>query len=73
LFNQPVVSSLRRSSAAGRCDLALIPSFGKIRYRCDPIVRRERNSRVPMLSHPEVVLEAIRNLATVVSGSLATA
>jgi pimeloyl-ACP methyl ester carboxylesterase len=31
------------------------------------------SSHVPMLSHPEVVLEAIRNLATVVSGSLATA
>jgi pimeloyl-ACP methyl ester carboxylesterase len=31
------------------------------------------SSHVPMLSHPDVVLEAIRNLATVVSGSLATA
>jgi pimeloyl-ACP methyl ester carboxylesterase len=31
------------------------------------------SSHVPMLSHPEFVLEAIRNLATVVSGSLATA
>jgi pimeloyl-ACP methyl ester carboxylesterase len=31
------------------------------------------SSHVAMLSHPDVVLEAIRNLATVVSGSLATA
>jgi pimeloyl-ACP methyl ester carboxylesterase len=31
------------------------------------------SSHVPMLSHPEIVLEAIRNLAIVVSGSLATA
>jgi pimeloyl-ACP methyl ester carboxylesterase len=32
-----------------------------------------KSSHVPMLSHPEIVLDAIRNLATVVSGSLATA
>jgi len=31
------------------------------------------SSHVPMLSHPDVVLEAIRNLVTTVSGSLATA
>jgi pimeloyl-ACP methyl ester carboxylesterase len=31
------------------------------------------SSHVAMLSHPDIVLEAIRNLATVVSGSLATA
>jgi pimeloyl-ACP methyl ester carboxylesterase len=31
------------------------------------------SSHVPMLSHPDVVLDAIRNLATAVSGSLATA
>src|ERR1700758_1218094 len=31
------------------------------------------SSHVPMLSHPDVVLEAIRNLATVVTGSLTTA
>lgn len=31
------------------------------------------SSHVPMLSHPEVVLQAISNLATAVSGSLATA
>jgi pimeloyl-ACP methyl ester carboxylesterase len=32
-----------------------------------------QSSHVPMLSHPDVVLEAIRNLASVVSGSLAAA
>jgi pimeloyl-ACP methyl ester carboxylesterase len=31
------------------------------------------SSHVPMLSHPDIVLEAIRNLVTTVSGSLATA
>jgi pimeloyl-ACP methyl ester carboxylesterase len=31
------------------------------------------SSHVPMLSHPEVVLDAIRNLVTSLSGSLATA
>jgi pimeloyl-ACP methyl ester carboxylesterase len=31
------------------------------------------SSHVPMLSHPDVVLDAIRNLVTTVSGSLATA
>jgi pimeloyl-ACP methyl ester carboxylesterase len=31
------------------------------------------SSHVPMLSHPDIVLDAIRNLVTVVSGSLATA
>jgi len=31
------------------------------------------SSHVPMLSHPDIVLDAIRNLATAVSGSLATA
>ena len=31
------------------------------------------SSHVPMLSHPDIVLDAIRDLATVVSGSLATA
>jgi pimeloyl-ACP methyl ester carboxylesterase len=31
------------------------------------------SSHVPMLSHPDVVLEAIRNLSAVVEGSLATA
>jgi pimeloyl-ACP methyl ester carboxylesterase len=31
------------------------------------------SSHVAMLSHPDIVLDAIRNLATVVSGSLATA
>jgi pimeloyl-ACP methyl ester carboxylesterase len=31
------------------------------------------SSHVAMLSHPDIVLEAIRNLATVVSGSLAAA
>jgi pimeloyl-ACP methyl ester carboxylesterase len=31
------------------------------------------SSHVPMLSHPDIVLEAIRNLASVVSGSLAAA
>jgi pimeloyl-ACP methyl ester carboxylesterase len=30
------------------------------------------SSHVPMLSHPNIVLDAIRNLATAVSGSLAT-
>jgi pimeloyl-ACP methyl ester carboxylesterase len=31
------------------------------------------SSHVPMLSHPDIVLDAIRDLATVVQGSLATA
>jgi pimeloyl-ACP methyl ester carboxylesterase len=31
------------------------------------------SSHVPMLSHPDIVLEAIRNLVSVVSGSLAAA
>jgi pimeloyl-ACP methyl ester carboxylesterase len=31
------------------------------------------SSHVPMLSHPDIVLEAIRNLASVVNGSLAAA
>jgi len=31
------------------------------------------SSHVPMLSHPDVVLDAIRNLVTAVSGSLASA
>jgi pimeloyl-ACP methyl ester carboxylesterase len=31
------------------------------------------SSHVPMLSHPDIVLEAIRNLVTTVSGSLAAA
>jgi hypothetical protein len=31
------------------------------------------SSHCPMLSHPDVVLNAIRNLVTAVQGSLATA
>jgi pimeloyl-ACP methyl ester carboxylesterase len=78
LFNQKVEGVAWRTKPSayvmGAHDHTVNPELERAAAkRMDATTYEIDSDHVPMLSHPDVVLDAIRNLVTVVQGSLATA